>query len=119
MKAYGKKAKQRRMVNEINRELEDYIEMLDLNNLIELHETRGFGKKRLYEHLYGMAKRHVDNEHKYLCRDDKETLGIRGDSLVLKKRLMEAGFDYDAACDQILRDIMKYEKETYGGPTKQ
>lgn len=31
MKAYGKKAKQRRMVNEINRELEDYIEMLDLN----------------------------------------------------------------------------------------
>ena len=34
MKAYGKKAKQRRMVNEINRELEDYIEMLDLNNLM-------------------------------------------------------------------------------------
>ena len=115
MKAYGKKAKVRAITKDLHDQMSEYVQMLDLNNLLELHEKRGFGAKRLYEHMYGIAKRHIDNEYRYMGKDDKETLGVRGDVLVMKQRLAEIGFDYDKSCEEILQKILEYEKTTYGG----
>ena len=119
MKAYGKKAQMRSIARDLHDQMSEYVQMLDLNNLLELHEKRGFGAKRLYEHMYGIAKRHIDNEYRYMGNDDKETLGVRGDVLVMKQRLAEIGFDYDAACEEILQKILEYEKNTYGGKRDQ
>lgn len=119
MKAYGKKAQLRSITKDLHDQMSEYVQMLDLNNLLELHEKRGFGAKRLYEHMYGIAKRHIDNEYRYMGKDDKETLGVRGDVLVMKQRLAEIGFDYDAACEEILQKILEYEKNTYGGKRDQ
>lgn len=115
MKAYSKKAQKRAIAEDIRSQIGDYIEMLDLNNLLELHETRGFGRQRLREHLYGIAKRHIDNEHRYLGKDDRDTLGGRGDVIAMKVRLAEIGFDYDRETAEILKEIREYEKNTYGG----
>jgi len=69
--------------------------------------------------MYGIARRHIDNEYRYMGKDDKETLGVRGDVLVMKQRLAEIGFDYDRACEEILQKILEYEKTTYGGKRDQ
>ena len=114
MKAYRKKAQMRSIAMDLHDQMSEYVQMLDLNNLLELHEKRGFGAKRLYEHMYGIAKRHIDNEYHYMGKDDKETLGVRGDVLVMKQRLSEIGFDDDAACEEILQKILEDEKTTDG-----
>jgi hypothetical protein len=89
--------------------------MYDCNNLLELHDVRGYGRKRLHDHLLGVAKRQIDNEHKYCNADDNKTLGARCDVLAMKRRLKEIGFDYDRECDLILAEAIAYERKKYGG----
>ena len=115
MNALSKKQKKRRYIGSLMDELQEYAEMYDCNSLLELHEVRGFGRQRLHDHLLGVAKRHIDNEHKYCNADDHETLGTRCDVLAMKRRLKEIGFDYDKECELILAESLAYEREKYGG----
>lgn len=115
MNALSKKQKKRRYIGELTEELKEYAELYDCCNLLELHHVRGFGRQRLHDHLLGVAKRHIDNEHKYCSADDYATLGTRSDLLIMKKRLLEIGFDYDAECEAVLAEALAYERKTYGG----
>lgn len=115
MDALSKKAIKRKCQRTVEDELKEYVEMLDCCSLLELNERLGHGRKRLHDHLLGIAKKHIDNEHRYYDKNDKKIFGARCDVLVMKKRLMEIGFDYEAECAAVLEESIAYEKEKYGG----
>ena len=62
-----------------------------------------------------VATVHIDYEHGYFQKDDRKTLGARGDVLAMKKHLAQQGIDYDAMVQRAARRAQAYEIEKYGG----
>lgn len=95
MNAYGKKAQKRQMRKAIIDEASAFVEHCDLIYLMLLHEKDGYGAVRLRRHFRDFVKLYDEYKERYLNADDLDTLGERGDTLALKKKLAEIGFDYD------------------------
>ena len=95
MKAYGKNAQRRIVKKYVAEESDAFIEHCDLIYLWLLHELDGMGAVKLRRHFRGFVKMYDNFKHRYMQEDDINTLGERCDTIVLKKRLAEIGFDYD------------------------
>lgn len=113
MKAYGKKARAR--VEERQAENVEYVEMLDLCVLHAYRRLVGAGAKRLEDFMLEIAKVHIDYEHGYFQRNDRATMGARGDVLAMKRHFSERGIDYDAMCERVGKRAREYEITKYGG----
>ena len=109
MNAYGKRYGKRKAKEAIADETAIFIEHCDLIILWILHEVFGFGAKRLRRYYRAFSEAYDVFRDKYRREDDIRTLGERGDTVVLKVRLKEIGFDYDAEGEEILK-----EKEANG-----
>ena len=112
MKALSKKARAR--VEEKQAENVEYVEMLDLCVLHAYRRLRKAGAKGLEDFMLEVAKVHIDYEHRYFQRNDRETLGARGDVLAMNRHFMESGIDYDSMCERVGKRAQEYEIKTYG-----
>lgn len=111
MNSYGKRHARRKMKEAIADETAVFIEHCDLIILWTLHEVLGLGATRLRRYYKTFCKAYDEFKDRYRQEDDARTLGERGDTLVLKTRLKEIGFDYDKEIDAIQKEI---EEEANG-----
>lgn len=115
MKAYGKSAKRRIMKQMIVEESSAFIEHCDLIYLWLLHEIDGMGAVRLRRHFRAFVGVYERFKEKYRQDNDVDTLGERCDTIALKKKLAEIGFDYDKEYAEALAELDKRRKgETDG-----
>jgi hypothetical protein len=112
VKALSKKARAR--VEEKQAENVEYVEMLDLCVLHAYRRLVGAGRKRLEDFMLEVAKVHIDYEHGYFQKNDRATIGARGDVLAMKRHFSEHGIDYDAMCERVGKKAHDYELRTYG-----
>ena len=111
MNSYGNRHARRKMKEAIADETARFIEHCDLIMLWSMHEVLGLGATRLRRCYKTFCKAYDDFRDRYRREDDVRTLGERGDTLVLKARLKEIGFDYDAEIDAIQKEM---EEEANG-----
>lgn len=105
MNALGKKAVRRYMKQQINDEMINYVEHCDLVVLWVLHNVFGFGEKRLRKYYRAFMKLYDEFQNRYKREDDIQTLGERGDSVALKAKLKEIGFDYDKEIEEAKNEM--------------
>lgn len=95
MNAYGRNARKRQIRKEILEEASAFVEHCDLIYLWLYHELDGYGPARLRRRFRAFVKAYDEFKARYVQADDMNTLGERCDTLALKKKLAEIGFDYD------------------------
>ena len=101
MKSYDKKMQKKIFRQTVTKEVLKNAEIYDLAVLWTLHEVFGFGKKRLRLFYRLWVKIYRATKKAYFCEGDEEKFGSRTDAYVIKKRLKEIGFDYDAETEQM------------------
>lgn len=106
MQAYGKKAKMREARAAALAEIDTCVEHFDLVLLMTLHdEAPHFGAKRLRRFYRAFTAKYDEYKRRYLAGDDKTVCGDRTDTYALKKHLKEIGFDFDAECEAIQKEL--------------
>lgn len=110
MKAYGKNAQRRMMKQLIAEESSAFIEHCDLIYLWLLHEIDGMGAVRIRRHFRAFVSVYEQFKEKYMQDNDVDTLGQRCDTIALKKRLAEIGFDYDKEYAIAIAELDKRRK---------
>lgn len=106
MQAYGKKAKIRKARKDAMDELEALTEHMELLWLMTLHDSKErYGAKRLRQKFRDYVRKYAEYKRRYLAADDSTVCGNRTDTYALKKHLKEIGFDYDAECEAIQKEL--------------
>jgi hypothetical protein len=106
MQAYGKRAKMREARKTALDEFAALAEHFDLLWLWTLHTSKErYGAKRLRERFRDYIKMYDEFKRRYMTADDSTMCGDRTDTYALKKRLKEIGFDYDAECEEIRKEL--------------
>ena len=96
MKSYNAAMKRKIVKESVREEMEFYAEHYDLVMLTTLREHFGFGAERLRRFYAKYVELYEDYQRRYYDKNDIEQFGSRTDAYVLKERLKEIGFDYDA-----------------------
>ena len=104
MKAYDKKAQDRKNRAFILKEARNLLEYSDLAWLCTLHHSEHFGRLRLERHYLGFQDTYDEYKRRYLAADDSTILINRTDTGVLKMHLRQFGVDYDALVDESYLD---------------
>ena len=111
MNAYNRRAKMREARKEALAEMAACAEHFDLVLLKTLHdEEPHFGAKRLKRFFRNFVKMYDEYKRKYLASDDTTVCGDRMDTYALKKHLKEIGFDYDAECEELRKELEQEKK---------
>ncbi len=101
LKKYKERQFQAAARKAVNDNLDGFIEHMDLLILWVLHSEFGFGKKRLLHFFSAMTEYYTAFRDRYVQPGDEERFYSdegRLDTYVLKDKLKEIGFDYDAEC---------------------
>ena len=105
MKAYGKRQQKRIARAEAMEEMAAVAEHFDLVLLMTLHDEVGFGATRLRRFFRRFVKKYDEYKRRYLASDESTECGDRTDTYILKAHLKEIGFDYDAECEEIRKEL--------------
>lgn len=106
MKAYGKRVQMREARKVALDEFAALAEHFDLIWLMTLHDSKErYGAKRLRRHFRDYIRKYDEYKRRYLAADDKTVCGGRLDTEVLKQQLKDIGFDYDAECEEIRKEL--------------
>lgn len=95
MRAYDRKAQDKKSRAFIMKEAQNLLEASDLFSLTTVHDLFGFGKIRLERCYRGFQETYDVYKGKYLTKDDSVVCGDRTDTYALKMHLSWLGFDYD------------------------
>ena len=101
MTAYSKKVQMRKARQNAMSELEALTEHMELLWLMTLHDTKGYGAKRLRQTFRDYVYKYDEYKRRYLAADESTVCGDREDTRQLKKHFKELGFDYDAECEKL------------------
>lgn len=97
MKAYDRKARDKKARAFILNEARFLMECSDLAALSAMHETEGFGGIRLERFYRGFQTTYDGYKRRYLAADDSTILcGDRTDTEMLKRHLRQFGYKYTA-----------------------
>lgn len=98
MNSYDSKMKKKIFRKTVSDEVLKNAEIYDLALLWTLHNNKctRLGAKRLTQVYSDFVETYRDMRERYFCEGDEETFGSRTDAYVIKQRLKEIGFDYDA-----------------------
>lgn len=107
MDVFSKKMQKQKARMEAVWEMSACAEHFDLIVLMTLHDEEHYGAKKLKRFFRGFVKKYDEYKRRYLTADDTTVCGDRTDTYVLKKQLREIGFDYDAECEAIRREMEK------------
>lgn len=102
MKALNQKMRRQILRKTVSDEVMKNAEIYDLALLWTLHETKGYGAKRLRQFYSDFVKTYQVMRERYYCDGDEETFGSRTDAYVIKQRLKDIGFDYDEITGQMV-----------------
>ena len=97
--------------------MEERIMYLDMLALLALHKVYGFGAERLRRYYNAIEEMDAQYQARYAAPGDpdwgkKDKLGYGKTVLwVLKRDLMEIGFDYDAECEKGLGKALGEKKK--------
>lgn len=95
MKAYGRKAQDRKNRDFILDEARRLMEYADLAWLTTMRRSEHFGRVRLERHYLGFQDTYDYYKKRYLTEGESTILGGRIDTWVLKRHLLQIGVDYD------------------------
>lgn len=105
MKAYGKRQQKRIARAEAMNEMAAVAEHFDLVLLMTLHDEVGFGATRLRRFFRRFVKKYDEYKRRYLAQDESTECGDRTDTYILKEHLKQIGFDYDAECEAVRKEM--------------
>lgn len=95
MKAYDRKARNKKAKAFILNEARALLEHSDLESLRTLHEVSGFGRTKLERFYRGFQDTYDDYKRRYLASNESTICGDRTDTDIMKRHLLQFGFDYD------------------------
>lgn len=107
MQSYNKKIQMRKARTESLNQLETMMDHFDLLWLMTLHDNpkTKFGAQRLRFVFRDYIRKYDEYKRRYLAASESTVCGDRTDTYALKKHLKEIGFDYDAECEAIRREM--------------
>lgn len=106
MQAYNKKVQMRKARKDAMDELEALTEHMELLWLMTMHDSKArYGAKRLKQLFRDYVYKYDEYKRRYLAANESTVCGNREDTKQLKKQLKEIGFDYDAECEEIRKEL--------------
>lgn len=106
MQAYNKKVQMRKARKDAMDELEALTEHMELLWLMTLHDSKErYGAKKLKRTFRDYVYKYEEYKRRYLAANESTVCGNREDTKQLKRHLKEIGFDYDAECEEIRKEL--------------
>lgn len=114
MKAYDRKAQDKKNRAFVLKEARFLLELSDLVSLNTMHDTEGFGRTRMEQFYRGFQDTYDGYKSRYLAWDDSVICGDRTDTEMLKRHLRQIGYEYTAPvykpCPPIIRQSADRER---------